>query len=314
MTGISDESRSSSIIQKKGIKIVVESMISSIALLAYGQQFVSGDKNGKIRRWQMEDGEEVGAPINAESSVRCIATSQDGKRIVAGTETTGVSVWDVQSREKLTEFVRAQKGVNSVDISSDGTKILIAWDDKIIDIYSLPDGKKLYGRKNCDFLLVKFSPDGLFVCGVKRSKSSSLEVIDIQNADLLCNIRISARSVAWTSDSKQLFTLSFDGNILCVEASGGKTLSKWSIPGNDSPTCISLSSNGAFIAASASSSVSFWDTSTQEQIGSIIHHLGSVSSMAISQNYDLVIAGNSTISLWDLLNVLSTPGNQVGGF
>ena len=117
--GSDDESES--YIQRKPIKIIAESMISSIALLADGQQFVSGDKNGKTRRWRVEDGEEVGVPIDAESAVRCVATSQDGKWIVTRTEAGRVSVWDAESRgEKIKQFKR-KKGANSVDISSDGT-------------------------------------------------------------------------------------------------------------------------------------------------------------------------------------------------
>ena len=309
VTCSSDESISSSIVQRKVIKIVVESTISSVGLLADGQQYVSGDKNGKVRWWRMEDGVEVGAPIDAESAIRCLATSQDGKWSVTGTKSGRVTVWDAESREKLTWFAKAG-GANSVDISSDGTKIAIAWGDKTVSVYSLPDNEKQGNARNCSFHTVRFSPDGLlFACGVESGKSSSLGIYNSnssQNASLQ-DIEITTRSVSWTSDSKQLFALSSDGDIYCVDVSNGRTLSKWPIHSNDSPTCISLSSNGIFIAACANSSISFWDTSTHEQIGFVIHHPHSVNSMAISPNHDLVFVGNSTIVLWDLRNVLSVP-------
>ena len=171
MTSSSDKSESSSIVQQKPINIVVESAISSVTLLADGQHFVSGEKNGKIRCWRMEDGEEVGAPIDAESAVRHLATSQDGKWIGAGTESGRVTVWDAESRKKLRGFTWREKGANSVDISSDGTKIAIAWDDKKIIVNSLPDGKFLWGRKGSDFHTVKFSPDGLFLLVVLSAGS-----------------------------------------------------------------------------------------------------------------------------------------------
>ena len=315
MTGSSDEDKSSSVIQRKVIKIVVDRTISSVALLADGQHFVSGDKNGKIRRWRMEDGVEVGSPIDAGSAVCCLATSQDGKWIATGTEHGRVTVWDAESWTKLRRFAR-EKGAKSVDISSDGTKIAMAWDDKTVEVYSLPDGKGLCGRKDCDFHTVKFSPDGrLFAFGPESDELSFLCIRDSQDGHYISDIQISVRSIAWTSDSKQLFALSSDGNIHCVDVSSGETLSKWSIHSQDGPTCISLSINDAFIAASANSSISFWDTSTHEQIGFVIYHPHSVSSMAISLNYELVFAGNSTIALWDLRNVLSLPyiNNQVSG-
>ena len=312
--GSADESESSNTVQRKSIKIVLQSTISSVALLADGQQFLSGDKNGKIRRWWMEDGKGVGA-LDAGSAVRCLATSQDGKWIAAGMESGLVTVWNAKSRKELRRFAR-EKGANSVDISSDGTKIAIAWDDKTVEVCSLPDGKALCDWGYYDFHTIKFSPDGLlFACGADEWDLSFLCIYDTRGGKPLGGSLISAiRSVAWASDSKQLFALSSDGDIHCVDVSSGETLSQWSIHSNDNPTCISLSSNGAFIAASANSSVSFWDTSTHEQIGSVIRHPGSVNSMAISPNYDLVIAGNLIIALWDMFDVFFTPNNQVSEF
>ena len=297
------------------MRIVIESTISSVALLADGQHSVSGDKHGKIRRWRMEDGEEVGTPIDARSAVRCLATSQDGKWVAAGTESGRVSVWDAESQKGLTWFAR-EKSANSVDVSSDGAKIAIAWDNRNVDVCSLPDSKMLCGWQNCDFHAVKFSPDGcLFACGAEHGDSSFLCIYNIRGNKMLGGWRISVRSVAWTSDSKQLFVLSSDGNIHWIDPYSRTTLSQWPIHSDINPTCISLSSNGAFIAASANSSVSFWDASTHEQIGFVIYHPHSVNSMAISQNNELVFAGNSTIALWDLCNVLTAPyiNDQVGG-
>ena len=312
--GSSDESESSKIVQQKSLKIVTESTISSVALLADGQHFVSGDGNGKIRRWRVEDGEEVGAQIDAESAVCCLATSQDGKWIVTGAESGRVTVGDAKSRKEMSRFER-EKEANSVDISWNGTKVGMARNDKYVGVSSLPDGTGLWGRKDCDFHTVKFSPDGLlFAVGSEDEESSFLCIYEAQSGKFRGSSRISTRSVAWTSDSKRLFALSSDGDISCIDPYSQATLSQWPIHSNDNPTCISLSSNGAFIAASANSSVSFWDTSTQEQIGSVLDHPHSINSMAISANNELVFTGNSTILLWDLRNVLPVPYiQQVGG-
>ena len=86
--------------------------------------------------------------------------------------------------------------------------------------------------------------------------------------------------------------------------STGTTLSKWHIHSSNSPACIALVSNGTFIAASAHSSVSFWDTTTREQIGTVIEHTHSVESMAMSSNYDLVTSGEKIITLRPLCGVL----------
>ena len=254
--------------------------------------------------------------MDAGSAVRClVAPLQDpGKWIAAGTENGRVLVWDAKTCEKVNEFAY-KKGINSVDISSDGKKIVVASDDKVVDVWSLPDNEWLCGRTDSHFHTVKFSPDGsLFVVGVESGESSFLSVFNSRNGDRLSSIQVSVLSVAWASDSKLLFALSSDGKIYYIDAYTEATLSKWPIHSDDCPRCITLSSNGAFIAACANASVSFWDTSTHEQIGSVSHHPYSINCMAVSPSYDLVIAGNSNIALWDLLNALSIPNDQVGGF
>ena len=116
-------------------------------------------------------------------------------------------------------------------------------------------------------------------------------------------------SLAWSSNSKQLFAVS-SGKIVCLDASTGATVSQWSIHG-DEYNCIALASDGAFIAASSGSSVSFWDATTHEQIGSVIQHTGRVECMAISTNYDIAIGGGNKITLGSL-NALRTKNERPG--
>ena len=67
--------------------------IWSVAFLVDGKHVVSGDKEGKIRRWRVEDGIEVGAPMDAGSCVCNIAVSRDGKWITGG-RWQSVQVWN----------------------------------------------------------------------------------------------------------------------------------------------------------------------------------------------------------------------------
>jgi hypothetical protein len=59
------------------------------------------------------------------------------------------------------------------------------------------------------------------------------------------------------------------------------------IHSNKNARCITLANNSTLIAVSAGSSVSFWDTTTREQIGSAIEFTHDVWSMVISVNCDL---------------------------
>ena len=144
---------------------------------------------------------------------------------------------------------------------------------------------------------VKFSPNGRLIATV--TWNHAVRVYDSQNGDLLVEFPVQVnsalnQSLTWASDSKQLFTLSQDANINCLDVSTGTTLSKWTIHSIDNSGCIALARDGTFIAASANSSISFWATTTYEQIGSVIEHTHFIWVMAISTNYDLVIGGDKT--------------------
>ncbi|KAF8547582.1 hypothetical protein OG21DRAFT_900276 [Imleria badia] len=75
--------------------------------------------------------------------------------------------------------------------------------------------------------------------------------------------------------------------------------------------CISLARNGTFIAASAGSSVSLWDTMTREQIGSIIKFTHDIWFMAITTSDDLVTGGDEKITLRSLCYILPSLGFDV---
>ncbi|KAG9318946.1 hypothetical protein JVU11DRAFT_1061 [Chiua virens] len=113
--------------------------------------------------------------------------------------------------------------------------------------------------------------------------------------------------LAWSSDDRQLFVVSQDGNIQCFDASTGSLLSKWPIHSNCIPASIVLSNSGKFIVASADSSISFWDTATQLQLGPVVTQSGSVQSIALSSDDNWLVSGgrhSKKLVVWNLQNVL----------
>ena len=286
---------------------------------------MSGGEEGKIRRWRVEDGMEVGTPMDAGGTVHNIAVSQDGKWVVSGTKRGLVMVWNAKSHKKVTEFKqidghRYSVGqVYAVDVSPDGTRIAAGSDDGTLCVWSLSTRQRLLPpleHGDCCVVAVKFSPDGRLIAIATQSvhnNDGSVQTKDSYNGGGLFEfpVKVTARSessfnqsLAWASDSRQLFALSHDGNIHCLDVSTGTMLSKWAIHSSDQVRCIALAGNGAFVAASANSSISFWDTATREQIGSVAKHSRRIHSVAISANYDLVTGEQMSITLRGLCGIL----------
>ncbi|KAI9571086.1 WD40-repeat-containing domain protein [Boletus coccyginus] len=305
-------SPSSTVHREEAQPIVIDGRdyIYSLAVLVDGKHVVSGDGQGKIPRWCIEDGKEVGTPMNAGSRVYDIAVSRDGRLIVSGTKACSVTVWNAETRSKVTEFKAHGESVRAVDVSLDATKIATGSSDKTACVWSLSTGEKLLGPLKHDNSVVatKFSPDG-HLFATATFIHNSVRIYDSRNGSLLVEVPVKVgsqlnQSLAWASDSKQLFALSHDGYIHRVHVSAKTTLSKWLIHGTNGPGCIVLASNGTFVAASAGSSVSLWDATTHEQIGAVIECTHGILSMAISSNYDLVTSGDKKITFRALRDTL----------
>ena len=248
--------------------------------------------------------------MDAGSIVCGIAVSRDGKWIVSGTKDGLVIVWNAESHEKVTEIKRHTRWVGAVDVSPNGTKIASGSDDETACVWSLSTGQRLLGPLGHHGWVVgaKFSPDGCLIATATRYYHS-VRVYDNQNGHLLVDVPIQVnssfnRSLVWAIDGKQLFALSRDGNIHCLDPLHGTTLSKWPIHSSKDATCITLEGTGTLIAASAGSSVSFWGTTTRKQIGAVIEHNHRIWSIAISDTNDLAVCGNNSISLTPFSDIL----------
>ena len=313
----SNENESSSgIVEQKEVKSIEiddPNEIRSVAFVADGQYIVSGGGEGKIRRWQVKNGKKVARiPMDAGSFIWDMAVSPDGRWIVSGTGSGQVIVWNAVTHELVNGFKGHDTSVFTVDVSPDATKIVTGSDDETACVWSFSTGQRLLGPFKHDYhvIVVKFSPDGRLIATATQCHNS-VRLYDSQD-DHLVNFPIevtwcSNQSLAWLRDSKQLFALSHDGNVHGLDVSTRTTLSKRPIHSNIELRCVSLATNGAFIAVSDDSSVSFWDTTTHEQIGSINSYPARVDAMAISANYDLVTGGGKKIILQNLRGILPSP-------
>ena len=141
LTGTQESSEDGSFANRKEGKWIVidgqENVIRSVAFLAGGKHVLSGGGQGKIRRWRIENGEEVGTPMNAGSHVLDIAVSQDGKWVVSGTRSGSVTVWNAESHSKVTEMKEHSRRVCAVDVSPDGTRIATGSNDDTLRLVTL---------------------------------------------------------------------------------------------------------------------------------------------------------------------------------
>ena len=286
---------------------------------------LSGGKEGMLRRWRVDDGHEVGEPIRVEEAeIFAVALSPDLKWLVCGLRPLKrhgyvlVRVWDAKTHEKVLDITGHTSTVCSVDVSPDSTKFATGSCDKHAFIWNITTGDKLVGPLQHEgwVMAVRFSPNGDRITTASADESDeisekSIRIYDSENGQLLLDIpftfqRCTSPCLAWSADGRQLFAASRNKRVKRFDTSSGSLLSTWSVPGGGWPISVILSRNQKFAVVVASKSLSLWDVSTQQQIGTAIKHASFVWSIALSPNDDWVATGedNGKVTLRSLRDIL----------
>jgi WD40 repeat protein len=258
---------------------------------------VYGGTTNWIRRWRVADGQEVGKQMGMD--MNDISVSNDGKWIVCGT-TEGASVCDAGLQRKAVEVERTNS-VGVVDVSPESTRFATGAGkhDRKATIWSITTGETLVSPLEHDSAIfrIKFSPDGGHIA---TACLNSIHIFDSTNGNQLITINnpfpdtywAGLTPIVWLSDGR-LFAMSKDlgGIIKSFDTSSGSQLAEWQIHGHNSEDSksIAMCGNNRFIASSAGRSVSFWDTSTHIQLGSVLEDDDTMHSIALS----LTLAGQT---------------------
>ena len=304
----------------KTIEIDARHAIKTLVFVEGTKQVLSGGSEGKLRRWRVSDGGEVGEPIQSGGEeIWATALSPDGKWLVCGLKPVSgndgkasVEVWNAQTHKKVFDIQDRNTIVVSVGISTDSTTFATGSDDTAF-IWSMTTGEQLVGPLEHDgsVVAVQFSPNGdrRVATAAVSWGTSSVRIYNSDNGQLLFDLPEvfkydSSVYLAWSVDARQLF-VAFNGELERFDASSGSSLSQWATP-SGSPIRIAVARSQKFIVVSTCLSVSFWDTSTHEQIGTTLEHTSPILSTVLSSNDDHVAVGkqNGKVTLRYLRDIL----------
>ena len=291
--------------------MILESVAGRVYTVAFhpdGMHFFGGTQHG-IRRWRIADGQEVGKQTGM--NMNTISVSRDGKWIVCGC-VEGTNVWDAELQRMVVE-VEDTSYVDAVDVSPDSTRFATGA-PRNANIWSITTGERLVGPLKHDSALsgIKFSPDGRHITTACRR---SIHIFDSYNGDQLITIdnpmpdNVAITPIVWPPGSR-LFAISEGGKIKSFDTSTGSQLAEWQIHSYDrgDAMSIALSANtDRFIASSAGRFVSFWDTSTQTQLGSLLKDDDQIRSIALSPDGTHLATGgynNKAVTIWNLSDIL----------
>ncbi|KIJ13710.1 hypothetical protein PAXINDRAFT_13469 [Paxillus involutus ATCC 200175] len=245
-------------------------------------QLVTCSADKTVRKWDMENGEQEGVPMEDGGWVQGLAVTRDGKRIVSGGLDGILRVWDVETHELVEEC----KGRAIIREMKEGGEIM----------HSIETGPH-YINSIC------FSPDGQSLASAHDDMM--IRVFDVESGDLILGPIKGhtdyVHAVIWSLDGRQLFTASWDQTIRSWDSATGEAIGQPWIGHTDHVNSISLSPDGKKLAsASSDQTVRFWATDTGDTIGQPLQHEDVVWTVPFSPTGEFVVCGGSDgkISSW----------------
>ena len=272
--------------------------VEALTLTANGEYLVSG-QGKKVRVWRVKDGKRV-ARMETRDYVLCLAASKNSKWIAAGTWGE-LLVWDAETYKQV---LRHEEGnwVNGVDFSPDSTRLVAGTGNGTAIVWDLVTGKQVQTLHHLDSLVAaKYSPQG--DCIATATVEGPVRVWDSNDGRLLVDIKVRViphynTGLLWSNN--HLLVVSYK-KIEEFDASTGSQVSEWLVPDTDWDSCIALPKHEQFIAFSAKRTVTFWGTSTHNQLALILQHPEDILSIVFSpDDWILAIGGGGKITIQSL--------------
>jgi WD40 repeat protein len=250
--------------------------VQSIAVHLNDTIVVSGNIDGRIRLWNINEGSMIGEPWEGHTAtVRCLDWSPNALEIASGSEDGTIRRWNPDTGQQIAPPIKTRHGwVDAVKYSPRGDKF-ISGGDGAICVWSR-DGKLLMEIKGHDHWVT---------------------------------------SLCWSKDGAHLFSGSGDRTIRKWRAIDGKELVVLRGHANP-VTSLCLTPNESYIvSASADYSVRIWDLKTNQAVGDPLLNDDRIFAVAMSPDGKYVASAglDKKIYVWSLEAALNRHGhNQVG--
>lgn len=260
------------------------SKVLSVSFSDDGKKIVTGGADKTIRIWDSKTGQQIGETmVGHEAGVTSVLFLEKEKKVVSccSIDKT-IRFWDVETGKQIGKPLLCHlSGVCSVCLSPNKKRIISTGNDGMVRSWDFKTGKQI------ENLLIDHA-------GAVVSQQSD----DFDKPF----VKYLFEPVSFSSDGKQMLSLSFDGNLCAWDVETGYNICN--IESRKAKArCASFLSSGKFIVTGNwNGSLSFWSITTGEQLGkSLTGHASSVTSLALLYDTRLVSSScDGTLRVWNL--------------
>ena len=297
------------------IKSVTENdfSIRSSAISRNGMYLVTGNTNGKITLWDLENAQIIkswDAPIEDNNrAINSLAISSDNKYILSGSSDRIIRLWDIEQNSVIKTFSDQSSVINLLAFSPNGNTFVSCSDynDASIRIWDINNGRltRTIERRGFTITSLAFNKNGNIIAAA--GSSNTIELWDTQTGRQTGTIE--------TDRSGDITLINTDDTILCAS---GRNVSVWDINSRrqlrkideylSGVRCISASYDGVFIASASNSSVTddfpiyIWDVKNAKLLIQLKGHNREVQSIVFSPDNRRIFSHSfdRTIRCWEV--------------
>jgi len=294
----------------------------SVAFSPNGEFLATGDTEGEIRLWRIEDDQLSSIFRSHDDWIWSIAFSPDGQTLATGSGDRTAKIWDIgtgQCLRTLGELDQHQinEEVALISFSTDGQALIIASRDGVFQWWDITSGQYLHSLATCRaensnvVSSVAISPDELTLA--TDSQNGAIDLWDINTNRCLRTLQGHTDwtcSITFNSDGKILASGSEDCTVRLWNVETGQCLGILEGHSGAVKSVVFDPSGEVFVSASHDQTLRLWEMSTQQCTKVFQGHKNRVISTAFNPSLEAGLAdGNrilassaddQTIKLWDV--------------
>jgi WD40 repeat protein len=247
--------------------------IVSVALSPSGDLFATGDGNGDIHLWRLNDGQQVAIYQGHANWIRALTFTPDGKILASSSDDLTIGFWEIATGRKILSLGADRYSFRRVSFSPDGSKLFTGGDDSRVRIYDF--GQLLASAQN--------------------------PAIEVECLQELLGHTNWVFSISLSPDQSQLATASADGTVRIWDLATGLVLHVLAHPHWVIRTIFSADGR-RLVVSGMSANIYVWDTISGTLIQTLTGHTDWIWSIAASADGNILVSAGEdlTIRVWDL--------------
>ncbi|MBD1865754.1 NACHT domain-containing protein [Cyanobacteria bacterium FACHB-471] len=284
-------------------------IVFAVALSPTGDVLATGDAEGGLRLWQVNQGSLLLALEGHQGWVWSVSFSADGQTLASCSSDKTIRLWNTQTGECLSTLRGHSGSIWSVSFSPDGQLLASGGDEPSVMLWDASKGtciKQLAGHTGrilsvafCHAAIEKSSALLL----ASGSEDSSIRLWNVQSGK--CHQVYQGHadrvwSVAFSPNGELLASGSADRTLKLWQVKTGKCLKTFSEHG-DRVRSVSFSADGqTLISSSDDLTVRIWSVDTGQCLHTLWGHTNSIFSVACHSESQMVVSGSAdqTVRIW----------------